>query len=58
MTDLVKDPRFWRDRAQKTRIKAESFRLADREKERLLKIADEYEHMAKRAEKWQGASQQ
>ncbi len=52
MNDPVRDPRFWRERAEKTRAKAESFRIAEKEKERLLKIASEYEQLARRAEQW------
>ena len=50
MNDPVGDPRFWRDRAEKTRIKAEGFRTATKEKQRLLKIAAEYERIADRTE--------
>ncbi len=46
MNDPIGDPRFWRDRAEKTRTKAEGFRTAKREKQRLLKIAAEYERIA------------
>ena len=38
----MKNPRFWRERAEETRTKAESFRLAEGEKKRLLRIAAEY----------------
>ncbi|WP_298253593.1 hypothetical protein [Bradyrhizobium sp.] len=57
MNDPMKSPRFWRDRAEETRSKAESYRIAEREKKRLLRIATEYEQLAERAEQWQTASQ-
>ena len=52
MTDAVKDPRFWRDRAEETRVRAEGFRVSEIDKQRLLKIASEYDHIADRAEQW------
>ena len=56
MQDPMKDPRFWRDRAEETRTRAESFRVAEAEKQRLLKIAEEYEQLAVRAEQWRTVS--
>lgn len=57
MDDPMKNPRFWRERAEETRTKAESFRIAESERKRLLRIAVEYEQLAERAEQWQTASQ-
>ena len=57
MNDLMKNPRFWRDRAEETRAKAEGFRLAESDKQRLLKVAAEYERLAARAEQWRTASE-
>ena len=57
MHDPMKDPRYWRDRAEETRNKAESYRIAETERKRLLRIAVEYEQLAARAEQWQTASQ-
>lgn len=50
MTDELRNPRFWRDRAEKTRTRAESFRIAETEKKRLLRIAAEYDQIADSAE--------
>jgi hypothetical protein len=57
MNDPMKNPRFWRDRAEETRTKAEAFRLAESDKQRLLKVAAEYERLADRAEQWQATSE-
>jgi hypothetical protein len=38
----IDDPEYWRNRAEETRAKAESFSHRD-SKDRLLKIAEEYE---------------
>lgn len=56
MTDPT-NPRFWHDRAEATRTKAESFRASVIDRERLLKIASEYEQMAMRAEERQKSSE-
>ena len=45
-------PEYWLERASETRTKAESFSL-ERERERLLKVALEYEQLALRATRWQ-----
>lgn len=42
------DPRYWEERAAKTRDKAEQFGMRD-SRDRLLKIAEEYDRLAKRA---------
>lgn len=57
MTDAVTDPRFWRDRAEETRVRAERFRVSEIDRQRLLKIASEYDHIADRAEQWRTASE-
>ncbi len=57
MGNVLHDPNHWRQRAEETRTKAEGFRLAERERERLLKIAAEYDQIAARAERWQTASE-
>lgn len=57
MSDAVNDPRFWRDRAEQTRVRAEGFRVSEIDKQRLLKIASEYDHIADRAEQWRTASE-
>ncbi|MDE1933506.1 hypothetical protein [Bradyrhizobium sp.] len=57
MGNVLHDPNHWRQRAEETRTKAEGFRLAERERERLLKVAAEYDQIAARAERWRTASE-
>lgn len=57
MNDAIRNPRFWRERAEETRSKAESYRVAESERKKLLRVAAEYEQLADRAEQWQTASQ-
>lgn len=46
------DPDHWRGRARATRTKAES--LANgRPRDKLLRVAEEYEKLARRAQEWQ-----
>jgi hypothetical protein len=47
MADLL-DPQHWRERAEKTRDKAEQFSMRD-SRDRLLKIAEEYDRIAEQA---------
>ncbi len=49
MKNPIFDPEHWRERAEKTRAKAESFAYRQ-SKERLLKIAEEYDRLALHAE--------
>jgi len=49
MKNFFCDPDHWRDRAEKTRAKAESFAYRQ-SKDRLLKIAEEYDRLALHAE--------
>ena len=52
MHDPVKDPKYWRARAHATRAKAK--RCYDgREIRRMLRVAEEYDKMADRAQEWQ-----
>ncbi|MES1149526.1 MAG: hypothetical protein ABUL53_10115 [Bradyrhizobium guangdongense] len=45
------DPKHWQKRAQATRAKAQA--LADQAvKQKLLRVAEEYERLAQRAEQW------
>jgi hypothetical protein len=54
MIDVL-DPRHWQERAAKTRDKAEQFAMRS-SRDRLLKIAEEYERIAERAAERQQAS--
>ncbi len=49
--DPFYDPKFWRARAEATRTKAASL-SEGKSKYRLLKIAEEYDKLARRAEEW------
>jgi hypothetical protein len=51
------DPSLWRTRAAQTRAKADIF-AQPHAKERLLKIAEEYDRLAQHAEQWQMAKNQ
>jgi hypothetical protein len=57
MADIVRNPKFWRDRAEHTRARAEGFRVSETDRQSLLKIAEEYEQIAIRAEQWDAASE-
>lgn len=57
MTDFLKDPEHWRERAEETRTKAERFFYDERQKQRLLRIAAEYDQLADRAAQWRTVSQ-
>ncbi|WP_249158863.1 hypothetical protein [Bradyrhizobium tropiciagri] len=46
------DPAYWRQRAEETRAKADGFRVSHGEREKLLKVALEYDQLAERAEQW------
>jgi hypothetical protein len=52
MSGSIRDPKFWHDLAEETRRKADAFSLDRREKERLLRIAGEYDRLAERRERW------
>jgi hypothetical protein len=54
MADVF-DPQHWRDRAERTREKAEQFSMTD-SRDRLLKIAEEYDRLAMRAAERQQAA--
>jgi hypothetical protein len=46
----VNDPKHWRDRAEEARTVADEFADPDT-KRRMLRIAEDYEELARRAEK-------
>jgi hypothetical protein len=54
MADVL-DPRHWRERAERTREKAEQFSMRS-SRDRLLKIAEEYDRLAERAAERQEAA--
>jgi hypothetical protein len=56
MHDPIKEPKYWRDRAEATRAKAKAC-MAPREIKRLLRVAEEYDKLADRTAEWQGNSQ-
>jgi hypothetical protein len=49
MKSFLNDPKHWRDRAEQTRTKAAWF-WKDSEKQRMMRIAEEYDRLADRAE--------
>jgi hypothetical protein len=51
MRDPIKDPKYWRARAHATRAKAKRCYDA-REIRRMLRVAEEYDKIANRAEEW------
>lgn len=57
MHDPIRQPKYWRDRAKATRVKAKQLRCVPREMHRLLRIAEEYDKLADRYAEWQGNSQ-
>lgn len=56
MDDLVKQPKYWRDRAKATRAKAKQLRYDPREMRRMLRVAEEYDKLANRCGEWRGNS--
>jgi hypothetical protein len=54
MADVL-DPGYWRERAERTRDKAEQFSMIN-SRDRLLKIAEEYDRLAERAAERQEAA--
>jgi hypothetical protein len=53
MNDTLKDPNYWRDRAERTRARASRFFNSPRDRDRILRIAEEYDRLAERAAEWQ-----
>jgi len=56
MDDFLKNPKHWRDRAEATRAKAESLWRDDALKQKLLRVAAEYDQLAERAAQWKTPS--
>ncbi|KRR10520.1 hypothetical protein CQ10_40815 [Bradyrhizobium valentinum] len=58
MRDPIKEPKYWRDRAEATRTKAKQLRCYNlREMQRMLRVAEEYDRLADLAANWQSNSQ-
>jgi hypothetical protein len=57
MHDPIKEPKYWRDRAEATRAKGKQMCIGAREMRRLLRVAEEYDKLADRTAEWQGNSQ-
>ena len=45
----LNNPKHWLDRAEKTRVQADRFRYDEELRQRLLRIAREYDHLADHA---------
>lgn len=45
----LNDPKHWLDRAEETRAKAEQFRYNEEARQRMLRIAREYDQLATQA---------
>jgi hypothetical protein len=54
MASFLQDPKHWRDQAEKARARAGDF-LSREHKERLLRVAEDYDRLAERAERLQTA---
>ena len=52
MKSFLRDLKHWRERAEETRAKAAQFFYKESEKQRLLRIAAEYDRLADRAVEW------
>ncbi|QHO76118.1 hypothetical protein ACH79_29425 [Bradyrhizobium sp. CCBAU 051011] len=52
MRDPIKEPKYWRDRAEATRAKAKRY-YDLRQIRRMLLVAEEYDKIADRVEEWQ-----
>jgi hypothetical protein len=50
--DPIRDPNYWRERSEETRAKADAY-FDPGTKAKLLKVAEEHDRMAERAEQWQ-----
>jgi hypothetical protein len=57
MKSILQNPDYWRERAEETRTKAESFRIDKAQKQKLLKLAEEYDRLARYAEQWRYADE-
>jgi hypothetical protein len=55
MKNSLEDSNHWRARAEKTRAKADQMQRDVNLKRKLLRVAEEYDRLALRAEQWQSA---
>ena len=57
MRNFLDNPKHWQDRAEETRTKAELLWYDEKEKQRMLRIAAEYDRLAEWAvQRQQGSS--
>jgi hypothetical protein len=54
----MENPNHWRQRADQTRAKADQIWRDTRFKRHLLRVAEEYDRLAQRAEQWRSSDQQ
>ena len=54
MRDPIKEPKYWRERAHATRARAKRYHEVGQVR-RMLRVAEEYDKIADRAEQWQSA---
>jgi hypothetical protein len=47
---ILLNPKYWRDRAAKTRAKAEMIDRDNDQTKKLIRVAEEYDRLAERAE--------
>jgi hypothetical protein len=52
MAEILKDPEYWRDRAEQMRVAAEDYSRFPVERQRLLRVAEQYDRLAVVAEQW------
>jgi hypothetical protein len=52
MAEILKDPGYWRDRAEQMRVAAEDSSRFPVERQRLLGVAEQYDRLAVVAEQW------
>jgi hypothetical protein len=58
MNDPIKQPKYWRDRAEATRAKAMQLRYAaPREMLRMMRVAEEYDKLADHCADWRASPQ-
>jgi hypothetical protein len=52
MKNRMQNPDYWRERAEETRTQADRLWIDENQKQRLLRVAEEYDQLAQRAEQW------